>query len=370
MEPTPRDDEIRIQQVYELILREGDLALDVGAHAGRHCIPMANQVFPTGRVYAFEPLPVCRANLAEEVSRCYPELADLLTILPYAVGAQTGEADFYVARDDLPYSGLRPRVYLGPTRLARLPVQVKRLDDLFLSLPSLRFIKLDVEGGEYHVLKGAVGCLRKFRPVVVFEFGDFAIAEYGITSADMARFWAEENYHVYGIHGSQLSPEEFLASSREQAIHDYVALPAEDTELQRRVVAALTEPSPVWQRIVLNLGQAERFAVIGTEVPPMTQYRGPLRWLARWTARAVLFLAQVVTRRQRAFNRSMLLGARAQLYALREADSRLTALESLWREERERWQVELAGRDARIGELEQALADPRVRPRSSVDRVA
>jgi FkbM family methyltransferase len=327
MQPTFRDDEVRVQQVYEAVLREGDIAVDIGAHTGRHCIPMANQVFPTGHVYAFEPLPMCRTSLADEISRCFPELAGTLSVLPHAVGAEPGEAEFFVARDDLPYSGLRPRIYLGRTRLDRLRVPVATLDSLFLNLPSLRLIKIDVEGGEFHVLKGAVGCLQKFRPALVFEFGTLSIVEYGITAGDMAELLREARYTICGIQGKWLAPEEFLASAQAQEIHDYVAVPAEDVDLQHRIIDALASPRPAWQRAALNLGQAERFVRAGTEVPPLPQYRGLKRWLARATARVVLFLAQAVTRRQRAFNRSVLLGARAQLYLLQEFDRRLAALE-------------------------------------------
>ena len=131
---------------------------------------MAERVFPHGKVLAFEPLPSCRIQLEQELVAYRAELAKVLTLYPYALSDTPGTADFVVARDALAYSGLRQRTYDWPTRLRRIPVDVKRLDDLCLGLPALHFIKIDAEGAEYSILKGATGCLRKFRPVVAFEF--------------------------------------------------------------------------------------------------------------------------------------------------------------------------------------------------------
>src|ERR687883_147168 len=130
MKTTPRSYEVLIQETYEAILKAGDVAIDIGAHHGRHAIPLAERVFPGGRVLAFEPLPACRQALAEEVAAYRPELAGVLAIYPYALSDFTGETEFVVARDALAYSGLKQRKYDWPTRLERIAVAVKRLDDL------------------------------------------------------------------------------------------------------------------------------------------------------------------------------------------------------------------------------------------------
>ena len=49
--------ELIIRRVYEAILSPGDTAVDGGACAGIHTIPMAKRVGPTGRVHAVEALP-------------------------------------------------------------------------------------------------------------------------------------------------------------------------------------------------------------------------------------------------------------------------------------------------------------------------
>jgi FkbM family methyltransferase len=160
--------EVLVQEVYEAVLQEGDIAIDVGAHHGRHCLAMAEKVFPTGKVLAFEPLPMCRKSLEKEIADYFPELARVLTVHPYALSNFTGTTEFVVAKDALAYSGLKERQYDWPTKLERIPIGVWQLDDLCRDLPSVRFLKIDAEGGEFDILQGAVQTLRRCRPVVAF----------------------------------------------------------------------------------------------------------------------------------------------------------------------------------------------------------
>jgi len=136
------DFESLVQATYECILTSGDIAIDVGAHVGRHTIPMAKKVFPHGRVFAFEPLPMCREKLREQIAEHHGELSNLITTYPYALSDYHGEAEFVVAIDALAYSGLKQRVYDTPTSLGQIPVVVRRLDSVVFDLPSLKYMAL------------------------------------------------------------------------------------------------------------------------------------------------------------------------------------------------------------------------------------
>jgi FkbM family methyltransferase len=170
--------------VYESLLRPGDVAIDVGAHVGRHLIPMARCVAPTGRILAFEPLPSCRESLAVAFDQAWAQLRPVVTIHGCALGDRSGQTEFIVAREAMWYSGLRERKYDVATTLERIPIEVRRLDEFALDLASLAYIKIDAEGGELHILRGAVKTLERFRPVVTFEFGASAIGEYGVTAGN------------------------------------------------------------------------------------------------------------------------------------------------------------------------------------------
>ena len=317
-----RNFEPLVQLSYETLLREGDIAIDVGAHTGRHTIPMALRVGDHGKVYAFEPLPSIREELLQKVAEQYPKIKDRLSVHPYALGDFSGDSEFVVAKDLLEYSGLRERNYDTPTRLEKMPVQVRRIDDLFLDLPALRYIKMDVEGGEYHALQGALGCLKKFRPVVGFEFGAYSVKNYGVTADDMCRFWMEHGYQVFDVNGRHMDPVSFDASSRCLDVWDYVAIPHEKPLLARAIVEALTRPSVNWSVTTMGLDAAEQFADAGARVPPLQKF-GPLRPFARGFARVALWFGRVFTTPQRQFNGALVRSFRTLIDGLQLCDQRL-----------------------------------------------
>jgi len=58
-------------------------------------------------------------------------------------------------------------------------VDVVRLDDFLDQIPSLHFVKIDVEGGEIGCLRGAVNALRRWKPFVSVEYGAQSYSAYG-----------------------------------------------------------------------------------------------------------------------------------------------------------------------------------------------
>jgi len=234
------DYEARVQAVYEFLLHPGDMAIDVGAHMGRHLIPMARCVAPTGRILAFEPLPVCLESLAAAFDEEWADLRPVVTIHGCALGDGSGRTEFVVAREAIGYSGLKEREYDVATTLERIPMEVRRLDEFALDLPSLAYVKIDAEGGELHILRGAAETLARFRPVVTFEFGARSIGEYGITVEEMADFWIEQEYRIFDILARPLATRDaFAESATVQAVWDYVALPGEAGSLAEQL---FTEP--------------------------------------------------------------------------------------------------------------------------------
>jgi hypothetical protein len=90
------------------------------------------------------------------------------------------------------YSGLRRRRYDRPEeRVEEIVVRTARLDELIPRNAPIHLIKIDVEGGEFHVLKGGVETVRRNRPFVVFEFGVGGADWYGIQPEDMYRLLSD-----------------------------------------------------------------------------------------------------------------------------------------------------------------------------------
>jgi FkbM family methyltransferase len=150
------------------LLRPGDVALDVGAHIGFFTMQMAALVGANGRVVAFEPMD----RNADLLERSIEENHFGGRVLFYraAVGAASGEATLTFAAETLNTGGaylLRP----GTSALSgnvEKPVRVVALDATDLPRP-VRFVKMDVEGAEPLVVRGAEGLLQSDRPTILSE---------------------------------------------------------------------------------------------------------------------------------------------------------------------------------------------------------
>ncbi|MEO1366282.1 MAG: FkbM family methyltransferase [Acidobacteriota bacterium] len=214
--------------------------MDIGAHRGRHTVPMAQCVGEGGKVWAFEPLPGIRAELEQAVGASSGGLGHV-EIRPEALSETAAESSFVFVSNWPEYSGLRERTYDAPAELQRIPVTAARLDDVLGDASPIRLIKIDAEGGEYHALRGAQQRLRRDRPLVLFEFGDNAISGYSdVSSRKMAQLLVGHGFALLDIRGRPLDVEAFVVSSAEQSVWDYAAVPAERSELLARVQSTLS----------------------------------------------------------------------------------------------------------------------------------
>lgn len=162
--------------------------VDVGAHQGTILAHLLAQT-PLGRHWAVEPLP----HLARDLRRHFPTVE----VVERALGAAPGSSTFQHVTNHEAYSGLKRRPYdANDVELKEITVQVDRLDRVIPADVPVDFIKIDVEGGELDVLKGAEGLLTRYRPLVVFEHGRPAAASYGASSGDIFDLLARSGLQV------------------------------------------------------------------------------------------------------------------------------------------------------------------------------
>jgi FkbM family methyltransferase len=187
-------DEIRF---VRRVLQAGDSAIDVGAHIGFFTMQMAACVGASGRVYAFEPFD---AN-ADLLERSIEEnrFRDRVMVRRAAVGAVGGSATLTFPVETLNSGG----AYLlreGTVPLAgnqKKDVPLVALDALELRRP-VRFIKMDVEGAEPQVLRGAARLLQEDRPLMLSELHPTQLERASGISAD--EFLAQIAAYGYRAH--------------------------------------------------------------------------------------------------------------------------------------------------------------------------
>lgn len=149
--------------------------IDVGCHGGVLLRQMMSYA-RNGTFLAFEPLPELYRGLVTQFRDPRVRVFDL------ALGDREGSSTFNHVVTNPGYSGLRERRYDRPNeQVETISVQVDRLDAVVARADVTRvdFIKIDVEGAEHLVLRGAEQTLREHKPVVVFEHGLGAADVYG-----------------------------------------------------------------------------------------------------------------------------------------------------------------------------------------------
>jgi FkbM family methyltransferase len=189
-----------IAGLYGMVLQPGDLAVDAGANHGLHSYPMAEKVGPKGRLLSIEPIPVLADALrtgAAERGLAQLELQQV------ALSDHEGTAEFHWIRNADGYSGLQARDYPFQPDDERLQVKTVRLDRLLegASHP-WRFIKLDLEGGEFRALQGAEQALARSHPVIVFENSRESAADaYGYDRYEYFRYFIGLGYRLFDLFG-------------------------------------------------------------------------------------------------------------------------------------------------------------------------
>ena len=141
----------------------GDVAIDVGAAVGTFSIALSELVGPEGRVIALEPLPQQFEILTCNATRTRHQN---ITCVQFAAGAASG-----VCRITVPDLNGVPNWYMGHVAADGLPVLVVALDDMPIPRP-VAFLKVDAEGQDFAVIRGAQGILKEDGPVIFIESND------------------------------------------------------------------------------------------------------------------------------------------------------------------------------------------------------
>jgi FkbM family methyltransferase len=196
-----RDDE-QLRLVLASILAPDSSCVDVGANVG-DVLEVIATVAPHARHVAYEPLPA----LADGLARRFPDVV----VRAVALADAPGDARFVHVPGAPALSGLRA-VHGASHPVEALPVPVRTLDDDLPRDLAPRFIKIDVEGAELQVLRGAARTLEEHRPLVAFEHSG-AAAAYGTTSEDVWRFLAARGMRVFDMDGrGPLGLDEFVSA--------------------------------------------------------------------------------------------------------------------------------------------------------------
>ena len=148
--------EYQKQSIFKKTVKSGYVVYDIGAHVGFYTLLSSVLVGTQGKVIAFEPVQRNLEYLKKhvEINSC-----NNVEILPYAVSDNMGIKRFSFSIN--PSMG-----HLCED--GEIEVQVVTVDEIFRfrNIPCPNIVKIDVEGAEYGVLRGAEHTIRQHRPVL------------------------------------------------------------------------------------------------------------------------------------------------------------------------------------------------------------
>jgi FkbM family methyltransferase len=169
-------------------VRDGDTVVDVGGNHGLYTYHLSRLVGPAGRVHTFEPLPPNLRILRHTIK---VHNLENVTVHPEACGEGSKRTTFCVRLEHgVPELGGGRQGEEG----LRFACDIVRLDDVIR--PRITFLKIDVEGAELLVLRGAERILRESHPVILFEAGGLT-PHYGYSQQDVFDFLSHFRYKFF-----------------------------------------------------------------------------------------------------------------------------------------------------------------------------
>lgn len=209
-------------QIMKQVIKKDSNCIDVGAHKGE-ILSQIIRLAPEGTHFAFEPIPALFENLKNN----FPQV----TLYPYALCNSKGESYFQWVKNAPAYSGLKKRTYaVQMPEIDQIRVETERLDQVIPENTRIDFIKIDVEGAEFEVLKGAERILRDNSPIIIFECGLGASEFYMTDPNEVFTFFQNLNLNIYTLEGFikkqlPLSKELFLNMYQQNSEYYFVVSP-------------------------------------------------------------------------------------------------------------------------------------------------
>ncbi len=196
-------------RAYRRLLKPGDTVLDIGANIGAHTLHLARCVSPIGKVIAFEPTAYAYNKLRQNIG-LNPVLADLIQaeqIMLVDTGDSQGKSQLYSSwQIHAADPGTHPKH--GGRLMDTIGAHHMTLDDYVArhNPGGVALVKLDVDGNECQVLRGAHELLQRDKPVLLMEIMPYGLEEAGVSLDELLGILSAHGYSLYRLDGRTALP--------------------------------------------------------------------------------------------------------------------------------------------------------------------
>lgn len=182
-------EEGRIEQMMRQVIKKDSNCIDIGCHIGSF-LSLLVRLAPEGRHIAFEPVP----DKAIWLKKKFPEVE----VNALALGDKHDQLTFYQNLSRPGFSGFT-KDSSRQDNVVELAVQCERLDNIVRRDCRYDFVKIDVEGAELLVLKGAHEMIARDAPLILFESSHDGAARLGLKREDLFVMFLELGFDVFLI---------------------------------------------------------------------------------------------------------------------------------------------------------------------------
>ena len=165
------------KKIIQGLTKSNGGCIDIGAHEGKILQCMLTYL-PNATHYAFEPIPIL-------FERLKINFANKAIISATAISNENNTCHFNLVLTNMAYSGLHKRAYDKAETDTIIDVRTAKLDSIIPSSEKISLIKIDVEGAELLVLKGAKNTINKSKPLILFECGKAGGDAYDFTANEV-----------------------------------------------------------------------------------------------------------------------------------------------------------------------------------------
>lgn len=178
--------------VISKFIKPGDTVIDCGANFGYNSVLMGNRIKESGKLFSFEPQRIIYQQLSGNLI-----LNNIYNAITFQLALGDKEGDIQMSPIDYEQSW----VNIGDLSIGYGGEKVKiiKLDNLLDEVDTVNFLKLDIQGYELFVLKGAFQILSVHKPDIFIEIEDHQLAKFDITRGELISYIKSFGYRIFNI---------------------------------------------------------------------------------------------------------------------------------------------------------------------------
>lgn len=181
-------------QLLEKLISPNTFYFDVGANIGLMSVPILKSCV-SSKVVSFEASPNSLSYLLKTAENS--NLKHRWNIIQKAVSSEVGSLDFSVRSPKQgAFDGFRDTERGGVSKQITVPVTTIDTEWEAMGSPNVSIIKIDVEGSELDVLKGAMVCIQQNHPYILCEWNARNLKAYNCPIDSILSFCEQIDYQV------------------------------------------------------------------------------------------------------------------------------------------------------------------------------